>query len=210
MVYHMRPENPIRKKKKWLSDSEQLKMIDLLKHRANPLVLSPTQALNMLSSTSWAHSGTPCWEVSSGVETYWEKFETGQTTELTHFLCFAVIHVLLNRVESIYTATFNMLSPRTRSAQRIQRFSAMIQHEPLWNLRTAQHVESFERNVICSAVFEIKWRYDPRTCSHEHEKFRWLNCLNSPEFFMFMRQLLKLSSKCEDHIFIWFQTPYCI
>ena len=52
MVYHMRPENPIRKRKKWLSDSEQLKMIDILKHRANPLVLSPTQALNMLSSTS--------------------------------------------------------------------------------------------------------------------------------------------------------------
>ena len=24
----------------------------------------------------------------------------------------------------------------------------------------------------------------------------------SPEFFRFMRQLLKLSSKCEDHIFI--------
>ena len=31
--------------------------------------------------------------------------------------------------------------------------------------------------------------------SHEPEKFR------SPEFFRFMRQLLKLSSKCEDHIF---------
>ena len=149
MVYHMRPENPIRKKKKWLSDSEQLKMIDLLKHRANPLVLSPTQALNMLSSTSWAHSRTPCWEVSSGVETCWEKFETGQTgqtTELTHFLCFAVIHVLLDKVECIYTATLNMLSPRTRSAQRIQRFSAMIQYEPLWNLRIAQHVESLLRS----------------------------------------------------------------
>ena len=23
---------------------------------------------------------------------------------------------------------------------------------------------SYERNVIWSAVFEIKWRYDPRTC----------------------------------------------
>ena len=32
--------------------------------------------------------------------------------------------------------------------------------------------------------------------SHEPEKFR------SPEFFRFMRQLLKLSSKCEDHVFI--------
>ena len=32
--------------------------------------------------------------------------------------------------------------------------------------------------------------------SCEPEKFR------SPEFFRFTRQLLKLSSKCEDHIFI--------
>ena len=29
-----------------------------------------------------------------------------------------------------------------------------------------------------------------------------LNPVESPEFFRFMRQLLKLSSKCEDHIFI--------
>ena len=28
------------------------------------------------------------------------------------------------------------------------------------------------------------------------------NPVDSPEFFRFMRQLLKLSSKCEDHIFI--------
>ena len=27
------------------------------------------------------------------------------------------------------------------------------------------------------------------------------NPVESPEFFRFMRQLLKLSSKCEDHIF---------
>ena len=32
----------------------------------------------------------------------------------------------------------------------------------------------------------------------------------SREFFRFMRQLLKLSSKREDHIFIWFQTPHFI
>ena len=60
--------------------------------------------------------------------------------------------------------------------------------------------------------------------SHEPEKFRLLNgirthdlcdlmisaiaevmgsnSVESPEFFRFMRQLLKLSSKCEDHIFI--------
>ena len=51
MVYrHRRPENLIRKRKKLLSASEQLKMIDLVKHRANPLVLSPAQALNILSA----------------------------------------------------------------------------------------------------------------------------------------------------------------
>ena len=49
--------------------------------------------------------------------------------------------------------------------------------------------------------------------SHEPEKFRWLNgirthdlcdagAVESPEFFRFMRQLLKLSRKYEDHIFI--------
>ena len=66
---------------------------------------------------------------------------------------------------------------------------------------------------------------------HEPEKFRWLNGIRthdlcdagiqthdlcdagiaevmglnpveSPEFFRFMRQFLKFSSKCEDHIFI--------
>ena len=36
------------------------------------------------------------------------------------------------------------------------------------------------------------------------------NPVESPEFFRFMRQLLKLSSKCEDHIFNRFQTPHCI
>ena len=29
------------------------------------------------------------------------------------------------------------------------------------------------------------------------------NPVESPEFFRFLRQLLKLSSRCEDHIFIW-------
>ena len=36
------------------------------------------------------------------------------------------------------------------------------------------------------------------------------NPVESPEFFRFMRHLLKLSSKCEDHIFIRFQTPHFI
>ena len=33
-----------------------------------------------------------------------------------------------------------------------------------------------------------------------------LNPVESPEFFRFMRQVLKLSSKCKDHIFIWLST----
>ena len=44
------------------------------------------------------------------------------------------------------------------------------------------NVQFYERNVVWSAVFEIKWRYDPCTCwtifkqlSHEPEKLRWLN-----------------------------------
>ena len=39
--------------------------------------------------------------------------------------------------------------------------------------------------------------------SHEPEpEVMGSNPVESPEFFRFMRQLLKLSSKCEDHIFI--------
>ena len=40
--------------------------------------------------------------------------------------------------------------------------------------------------------------------SHEPEKCDSMGFepIKSPEFFRFMRQLLKLSSKCEDHIFI--------
>ena len=46
----------------------------------------------------------------------------------------------------------------------------------------------FERNVICSAGS---------------------NPVESPEFFRFMRQFLKLSSKCDDHIFIWNNYCFC-
>ena len=57
---------------------------------------------------------------------------------------------------------------------------------------------SYERNVICSAVFEISWL---EHCTGIAEVMG-SNPVESPEFFRFMRQLLKLSSKCEDHIFI--------
>ena len=44
--------------------------------------------------------------------------------------------------------------------------------------------------------------------SNEPEKFiaevMGSNPVESPEFFRFMRQLLKLSSKCEDHVFSCF------
>ena len=53
----------------------------------------------------------------------------------------------------------------------------------------------FERNVICSVVFDL--------CTGIAEVMG-SNSVESPEFFRFMRQLLKLSSKCEDHIFIKF------
>ena len=47
---------------------------------------------------------------------------------------------------------------------------------------------SYERNVIWSAMFEIKWRY-ALTLSDLNFSGSWDNCL-------------KLSSKCEDHIII--------
>ena len=51
----------------------------LVKLRANALDLSTVQALNMLSSTSWAHLNT----MLRGVERCWVKFETGQTIRST-------------------------------------------------------------------------------------------------------------------------------
>ena len=50
-----------------------------LKPRANALDLSTVQAVNMLSSTSWAHLNT----MLRGVERCWVKFETGQTFRST-------------------------------------------------------------------------------------------------------------------------------
>ena len=129
-------------------NAKKQKLVVCLKPLANALDLSSVQALNILSSTSWSHLNTllrgveRCWVLLSQIWT-WSNFSLNTAQ---HFLCFAVIHVWLNKVECICTATLNMLSPRTRSAQRIQRFSAMIEHEPLWNRRTAQHVESLLRS----------------------------------------------------------------
>ena len=43
------------------------------------------------------------------------------------------------------------------------------------------------------------------------DSVRWLSQVTqSPEFFRFKRQLLKLSSKCEARVFSWFKTPHFI
>ena len=54
---------------------------------------------------------------------------------------------------------------------------------------------SYERNVRC-----LKSNEDMILALAG--QFMGSNPVESPEFFRFMRQLLKLSSKCEDHIFI--------
>ena len=78
-------------------------------------------------------------------------------------------------------------------------------------LRAGQFVGlvfSRERNVV--------WKMCYMKCGVWNQMKIWSshlldsNPVESPEFFRFMRQLLKLSSKCEDHIFIWFQTPHFI
>ena len=56
--------------------------------------------------------------------------------------------------------------------------------------------------VQCSnqLSYEVtQWRAGQFVWAHV---FMGSNPVESPEFFRFMRQLLKLSSKCEDHIFI--------
>ena len=73
------------------------------------------------------------------------------------------------------------------------------------------------KNSGDSTGFEPMTSAMPVQCSnqlsYEVTQFSWLehctgiaevmgsNPVESPEFFRFMRQLLKLSSKCEDHIF---------
>ena len=98
-------------------------------------------------STCWAQQveriWTLCWEVLSDVESCWVKFETGQTFSSTRLNIFFVSRSSirgLTKSSAFAQQRSTCWAPRTRSAQRIQRFSAMIQHEPLWNLRIAQHV----------------------------------------------------------------------
>ena len=57
-------------------------------------------------------------------------------------------------------------------------------HEP--NKLTCSQLCDFGWLEHCTAIAEVMG----------------LNPVESPEFFRFMRQLLKLSSKCDDHIFI--------
>ena len=65
-------------------------------------------------------------------------------------------------------------------------------------------------------LYAVRCLKSNEMCLKSNEsKIRWLehctgiaevmgsNPLESPEFFRFMRQLLKLSSKCKDHIFIY-------
>ena len=80
---------------------------------------------------------------------------------------------------------------------------------------------SYERNVISHSGEQVNLTCSPLcdfialTCSplcdfiaqlvralHRHRRGHRFESVESPEFFRFMRQLLKLSSKCEDHIFI--------
>ena len=112
--------------------------IYILKQSLNALGLSSAQALNMLSSTSWKHLNTHlrgvewCWVLLSQIWN-WSNLSLNSTP---HFLCFAVIHVWLHKVECICTATFNMLSPHTCSAQRIHWEFKYIEDSTRWHCRS--------------------------------------------------------------------------
>ena len=115
-----------------------------LKPRANALDLSTLQALNMLSSTSWVHLNT----LLRGVESCWVKFETSQTFRSTRLNISFVSRPPMrgSTKSSAFAQQRSTCWAHARSAQRIQGFSAKIQHEPMWNIRTAQHVESLLRS----------------------------------------------------------------
>ena len=63
------------------------------------------------------------------------------------------------------------------------------------------HLES--KLSICALVLQRK-SDELEFWEKKKRKNAWLFFQEKNEFFRFMRQLLKLSSKCEDHIFIWF------
>ena len=53
------------------------------------------------------------------------------------------------------------------------------------------------------SYFSLRANFAIKIClNKKKKKKKKKNPVESPEFFRFTRQLLKLSSKCEDHIFI--------
>ena len=78
-------------------------------------------------ATCWAQQveriWTPCWEVLSGVESCWFKFETGQTLRSTRLNISFV-----SRSPMPCTATLNMLSPRTQCPA----YPTILSHDPAW------------------------------------------------------------------------------
>ena len=104
------------------------------KLRANAMDLSTVQAVNLLSSKSWAHLNT----LLRGVERCWVlliqnlklvKLLAQHDSTFSHFPCLAVIHAWLNKVECICTATLNMLSPRTRQCPA---YPKILSHDSTW------------------------------------------------------------------------------
>ena len=144
MVYHMTPENPIRKRKKWLSDSEQLKMIDILKHRANPLVLSTAQALNKLNAfrNTLLRGVERCWDLLRKIWN-WSNWSNNRANTFPLFRG----HPCVARQSRVHLhSNAQRVEPTHAQCPAYPSLSAMIQHEPLWNLRIAQHVESLLRS----------------------------------------------------------------
>ena len=80
-----------------------------------------TQHVELNKLSAFEHPVERCRAVLSLVESNLKLVNAAQC-----FLCFAVNHVWLNKVECICTATLTLLSPRTRSAQHIQKLPWVI------------------------------------------------------------------------------------
>ena len=59
---------------------------------------------------------------------------------------------------------------------------------------------SYERNVICSAVFEIKLRYDPRTCWTINSSNCLMNLKNSGDSTGFEPMTSAMPVQCSDQL----------
>ena len=141
----------------------------LVKLRANALDLSTVQALNMLSSTSWAHLNTllrgveRCWVLLSQIWN-WSNFSLNTAQ---HFLCFAVIHAQQLEVEVHLYSNAQHVEPMHAQCPAYPKIAMVHSHHSLVDCSVLDH-ELFPYVVVASFTASTP---NPRSCfTVDHHK----------------------------------------